>query len=134
MFDEAHNIDDVCIEAYTVKVNKALVAGAERNINDLRSKLSSIEGRHTAKFTEEYMALLRTLAGRSFNQEEAAPEAIELADKTKVVPPRIIDSQKFLDSLQDCLLYIKNKLKEKVITFEDTTNFLREMMMRAGLD
>ena len=68
VFDEAHNIDDVCIEAFTVKVNRGLVAGAEKNLNDLRGKLSSIEGKHTAKFTEEYMNLLRTLAGRSFNQ------------------------------------------------------------------
>lgn len=68
VFDEAHNIDDVCIEAYTVKVNKALVGNAEKNLVDLRGRLSSIEGQHTAKFTEEYMNLLRTLAGRNFNQ------------------------------------------------------------------
>lgn len=68
VFDEAHNIDDVCIEAYTVKVNKALVGNAEKNLVDLRGRLSSIEGQHTAKFTEEYMNLLRTLAGRTFNQ------------------------------------------------------------------
>jgi DNA excision repair protein ERCC-2 len=68
VFDEAHNIDDVCIEAYTVKVNRGLVEGAERNISDLRSRLTAIEGKHAAKFTEEYMNLLRTLAGRSFNQ------------------------------------------------------------------
>jgi DNA excision repair protein ERCC-2 len=25
VFDEAHNIDDICIEAYTVKLNKGIL-------------------------------------------------------------------------------------------------------------
>ncbi len=32
VFDEAHNIDDVCIEAYTVRLNKPILAEAVNNI------------------------------------------------------------------------------------------------------
>jgi DNA excision repair protein ERCC-2 len=39
VFDEAHNIDDVCIEAYTLKVNNQILASARRNINSISDKL-----------------------------------------------------------------------------------------------
>ena len=31
VFDEAHNIDDVCIEAYSVKLNRSLLEAATKN-------------------------------------------------------------------------------------------------------
>ncbi len=39
VFDEAHNIDDVCIEAYTLKVNNQILSSAGRNINSISDKL-----------------------------------------------------------------------------------------------
>jgi DNA excision repair protein ERCC-2 len=35
VFDEAHNIDDVCLEAYTLKLNNQLVAAAGNNLMQL---------------------------------------------------------------------------------------------------
>lgn len=35
VFDEAHNIDDVCIEAYTLKVNNQVLANASRNARSI---------------------------------------------------------------------------------------------------
>lgn len=35
VFDEAHNIDDVCLEAYTIKLNNQVVAAASNNIRQL---------------------------------------------------------------------------------------------------
>lgn len=35
VFDEAHNIDDVCLESYTLKINNQLMNYADRNIKDL---------------------------------------------------------------------------------------------------
>lgn len=39
VFDEAHNIDDVCIEAYSLKVNARVVNIAERNVHKISSKV-----------------------------------------------------------------------------------------------
>lgn len=35
LFDEAHNIDDICIEACTVKLNKMILEHATKNIASL---------------------------------------------------------------------------------------------------
>ena len=42
VFDEAHNIDDVCIEAYTLKVNNQVLVQASRNINGLLDKIKNL--------------------------------------------------------------------------------------------
>lgn len=112
----------MCIEAYTVKINKGLVTSAESNLSDLKGRLSEIENKHKHKFNEEYNNLLKTLVNKNFEQTE---EPIELIDKSKILPPRILDSQKFLEALDEILLYMKNRLKEKVIRFEDTINVLK---------
>lgn len=39
VFDEAHNIDDVCIEAYSLKINRLSLVGAQNNIRKLENKL-----------------------------------------------------------------------------------------------
>jgi DNA excision repair protein ERCC-2 len=33
VFDEAHNIDDVCLEAYTLKLNNQVISAASNNVH-----------------------------------------------------------------------------------------------------
>jgi DNA excision repair protein ERCC-2 len=40
VFDEAHNIDDVCIEAYSVKLNKPILFEAAKNLKFVNEKIS----------------------------------------------------------------------------------------------
>ena len=42
VFDEAHNIDDVCIEAYTLKINNQILTSASKNIAEIGHKIESI--------------------------------------------------------------------------------------------
>jgi DNA excision repair protein ERCC-2 len=39
VFDEAHNIDNVCIEALSVSVRRQTVDGARRNLNRMRQEI-----------------------------------------------------------------------------------------------
>jgi DNA excision repair protein ERCC-2 len=39
VFDEAHNIDDVCIEAYTIRLNKPILLEATNNIENIAKKV-----------------------------------------------------------------------------------------------
>ena len=52
VFDEAHNIDDVCIEAYTLKVNNGLIAGAMRNYEFLDKKIKEITTNYKQRVKE----------------------------------------------------------------------------------
>jgi DNA excision repair protein ERCC-2 len=50
VFDEAHNIDDICIESYTVKVNRNILNNAETNVKRLEKQLEDIKTTTTQKF------------------------------------------------------------------------------------
>lgn len=39
VFDEAHNIDNVCIEALSVSVRRQTIEGARRNLNRMRQEI-----------------------------------------------------------------------------------------------
>lgn len=39
VFDEAHNIDNVCIEALSVSVRRQTIEGARRNLNKMRQEI-----------------------------------------------------------------------------------------------
>lgn len=39
VFDEAHNIDNVCIEALSVSVRRQTIDGARRNISRMRQEI-----------------------------------------------------------------------------------------------
>lgn len=61
VFDEAHNIDDVCIEAYTVKLNKPILMEASNNLESVSSKLRDATSNIQARLAEEYNKLLKGL-------------------------------------------------------------------------
>lgn len=42
VFDEAHNIDDICVESYTVRLNKGTIQMANQNVSNLQSEVENI--------------------------------------------------------------------------------------------
>ena len=42
VFDEAHNIDDICVESYTVRLNKGALQMANQNVTNLQSEVENI--------------------------------------------------------------------------------------------
>lgn len=54
VFDEAHNIDNVCLETFSVDINKKLLEGATKNIEKLNEKVNRIEFENIGKLENEY--------------------------------------------------------------------------------
>jgi DNA excision repair protein ERCC-2 len=61
VFDEAHNIDDICIESYTLKVNRQLLNSAEDNVKKLEHKLELIKTTTTQNFEAEVHKMIAKL-------------------------------------------------------------------------
>ncbi len=81
VFDEAHNIDDICCEAYHIELNRPLLDGALRNINELKDKIEEIKQVDKNKLEEEYSKLVKGMAAKGLineesKLEEAAPDII----------------------------------------------------------
>ena len=54
IFDEAHNIDDICIEAFTLKVNRIILDSAQANLEKLKNKVEFIKETDINRLDQEY--------------------------------------------------------------------------------
>lgn len=61
VFDEAHNIDNVCIEALSVALRPATLEAAARNVGRLRTAVENAKASDAARLRDEYERLVRGL-------------------------------------------------------------------------
>jgi DNA excision repair protein ERCC-2 len=58
VFDEAHNIDNVCIEALSVTLDKRAMDGALRSVNRLSQRVAEMKASDSARLSREYADLV----------------------------------------------------------------------------
>lgn len=61
VFDEAHNIDSVCIEALSVTINDRGLEQATRSLGRLSSEVKNIKNSDSQRLQEEYQNLVNGL-------------------------------------------------------------------------
>jgi len=64
VFDEAHNIDNVCIEALSVSIRKQTLEGAERNLRRISQEIDRFKATDANRLRAEYNRLVDGLAQR----------------------------------------------------------------------
>ncbi len=62
VFDEAHNIDNVCIEALSVTLDKRMLESSSRSISKLNTKINEMKSSNNSRLQQEYNDLIRGLA------------------------------------------------------------------------
>ncbi|CAN0892867.1 General transcription and DNA repair factor IIH helicase subunit XPD [Linum grandiflorum] len=117
VFDEAHNIDNVCIEALSVSVRRQTLEGAIRNLARIENKIDRVEGRFKAtdegRLRAEYNRLVEGLALRgdlpasdAWLANPALPDDI----LRQAVPGNIRRPEHFLHVLRRLVQYLKGRL------------------------
>lgn len=71
VFDEAHNIDNVCIESLSIDLNKSILENASKSIVNLDEKIREIKRTDAGKLQSEYERLVR---GLQQSEREPDPE------------------------------------------------------------
>ena len=61
VFDEAHNIDNICIESLSIRLDRRHLHAAVRNVNDLTRQLGNLETEDVQRINDEYQALIQGL-------------------------------------------------------------------------
>jgi DNA excision repair protein ERCC-2 len=61
VFDEAHNIDSICIEALSVTINDRGLEQATRSLGRLSSEVSRLKATDSARLQQEYQNLVNGL-------------------------------------------------------------------------
>ena len=72
VFDEAHNIDNVCIESLSTDITEDSLRKATRGAQNLENKISEMKDSDADKLKNEYAKLVEGLRGADEAREEDA--------------------------------------------------------------
>ncbi|KAK9667776.1 hypothetical protein RND81_13G010500 [Saponaria officinalis] len=137
VFDEAHNIDNVCIEALSVSVRMQTLEGATRNITKMSQQIERFKAVDERKLRAEYNRLVEGLAqrgdlsgGDTWLANPALPDDI----LKEAVPGNIRRAEHFLSVLRRLVQYLKGRLQTENFEKESPVSFVASLNDQAGLD
>lgn len=141
VFDEAHNIDNVCIEALSVNLRQQTLDNASRNLASLRRRIDRVKETDAERLREEYRKLVNGLAsqvalpvdGDETTQWLSNP-ALPADILQEAVPGNIRRAEHYVAFMQRFLAYLKNKMDIRTVTIEDPVTFLQSLEQEVAID
>ncbi|KAG9157245.1 hypothetical protein Leryth_004915 [Lithospermum erythrorhizon] len=137
VFDEAHNIDTVCIEALSVSIRRQTLEGATRNINRMTQEIERLKATDANRLQAEYNRLVDGLAQRgnlpatdNFLANPALPDDI----LQEAVPGNIRRAEHFLSVLRRLVQYFKGRLMTENVEKEGPVTFVSSINSQVGID
>jgi DNA excision repair protein ERCC-2 len=85
VFDEAHNIDNVCIESMSITLSKKMLDKCEKNLNDLSNHVKKLKVENKDRLDEEYNRMVNNL------RQVQVDRTSENAWSNPVLPDAILD-------------------------------------------
>lgn len=121
VFDEAHNIDSVCIESLSVALDIKTIKNAEKQIKMLNDKIKDCEESKAEKLKSEYLKLVNELNSDDNSndndndninggEESLGVPVITNEILSEIVPGNIRKAKHFIDMLDMIISYIKEKI------------------------
>ncbi|TYJ09337.1 hypothetical protein E1A91_A11G134400v1 [Gossypium mustelinum] len=137
VFDEAHNIDNVCIEALSVSVRRQTLEGATRNLNRISQEIDRFKATDASRLRAEYNRLVEGLALRgnlpitdNWLSNPALPDDI----LKEAVPGNIRRAEHFLHVLRRLVQYLRGRLDTENVEKENPVSFVASINSHAGID
>ncbi|KAI0460898.1 TFIIH/NER complex ATP-dependent 5'-3' DNA helicase subunit [Komagataella kurtzmanii] len=132
IFDEAHNIDNVCIESLSLDLTNDTLKKASRGVNSLSKKVDEIKRIDSKKLQDEYERLVEGLrATESSRNEELIMANPILPDDilTESIPGNIRRGEHFVMFLKRFIEYLKTRMKVLHVISETPASFLQHLKL-----
>lgn len=130
VFDEAHNIDNVCIESLSIDLTEDSLRKATRGANNLERKIQEMKSTDAEKLQNEYSKLVEGLR----EAEEARDEDQFMANPVlpddllkEAVPGNIRRAEHFVAFLKRFIEYLKTRMKVTHTISETPPSFLTHL-------
>ncbi|KAK6937520.1 DEAD2 [Dillenia turbinata] len=137
VFDEVHNIDNVCIEALSVSVRRQTLEGASRNLSRMAQEIDRFKATDAGRLCAEYNRLVEGLAQSgnlpitdTWLSNPALPDDI----LKEAVPGNICRAEHFLSFLRRLVQYLKGRLQTENVEKEGPVGFVASMHAQVGID
>ena len=130
VFDEAHNIDNVCIESLSIDLTEDSLRKATRGANNLERKITEMRSSDAEKLQNEYAKLVEGLR----DADEASREDAFMANPAlpddllqEAVPGNIRRAEHFVAFLKRFVEYLKTRMKVLHVISETPPSFLQHL-------
>jgi DNA excision repair protein ERCC-2 len=143
VFDEAHNIDNVCIESLSIDLTRPMLDTAARSIDTLSSKIEEIKANDAERLEDEYRKLVQGLQGGGRNDDDDDNDdeqrnAIEDEDfmanpvlpaelLAEAIPGNIRRAEHFTAFLSRFVEYLKTRMRVLHVVAETPMSFLQHL-------
>ncbi|EMR82380.1 hypothetical protein ACHAP3_001570 [Botrytis cinerea] len=130
VFDEAHNIDNVCIESLSTDITDDSLRRATRGAMNLESRISDLRDSDSEKLKDEYAKLVEGLRGADeARAEDAFMSNPALPDDLlkEAVPGNIRRAEHFVVFLKRFIEYLKTRMKVRQVISETPASFLAHL-------
>nr|KAG5712902.1 hypothetical protein BaRGS_007499 [Batillaria attramentaria] len=137
VFDEAHNIDNVCIESMSVKITRRTIDRCTQNIDDLSKHVKRLKNVDTEKLKQEYQKMVQGLRDESVARETDVVLANPvLPDEIlqEAVPGNIRNAEHFLLFMKRFVEYLKTRLRIQHVVSETPPSFLRDCSSKVCIE
>ncbi|XP_055372556.1 general transcription and DNA repair factor IIH helicase subunit XPD [Condylostylus longicornis] len=135
VFDEAHNIDNVCLDAMSVKINKRTIEKSTTALNNLDKCVQDED--NITRLAEEYHRMVKGLKDEKIARETDMILANPLLPQDILhgaVPGNIRRADHFLRLLRRVIEYIKTRLRVHQDTQESPASFLKDVSNKVCVD
>ncbi|XP_048837206.1 general transcription and DNA repair factor IIH helicase subunit XPD [Brienomyrus brachyistius] len=137
VFDEAHNIDNVCIDSMSVNITRRILDRSQANVETLQSTIQKIKETDAAKLKEEYRRLVEGLKEANVARETdiylsnpVLPDEI----LQEAVPGSIRTAEHFVGFMKRFLEYLKSRLRIQHVVQESSPQFLKDIFEKVCID
>ncbi|KAF7392632.1 general transcription and DNA repair factor IIH helicase subunit XPD [Vespula maculifrons] len=137
VFDEAHNIDNVCIDSMSVKINRRLMEKSSANVQLLEKTVAEMREDDVNKLKEEYERLVAGLKDAQVQREtDIILSNPILPDEVlqEAVPGNIRNAEHFVNFLKRFIEYLKTRLRVQHVVQESPAAFLRDIQTKVSIE
>ncbi|XP_067947764.1 general transcription and DNA repair factor IIH helicase subunit XPD-like [Watersipora subatra] len=137
IFDEAHNIDNVCIESMSIKMTKKTLEKCSQNINNLTEQVRKIKLKDSEQLKGEYTRLVEGLRNRRENRDTdtvLTNPVIPNEILDECVPGNIRQADHFLVFMKRFMEYMKTRLRVQHVIQESPASFLKDCQNKVCIE
>ena len=130
IFDEAHNIDNVCIESLSLDLTDETLKKASRGANKLGEAIEDMKAQDSEKLQNEYEQLVDGLRQAEIARDQELFMANPVLPQDlldEAIPGNIRKGEHFIAFLKRFIEYLKTRMKVLHVISETPTSFLQHL-------
>jgi len=137
VFDEAHNIDNICIDSMSVRLTKRLLNKCVTSISTLEDTIKDQKDANSDKLKNEYEKLvegLKQAQERRDNDAHLANPVLPDHVLQEAVPGNIRKAEHFAAFMRRLVEYLKTRLRVQHVVQESPAGFLSDIQRKVCID